>query len=76
MIYHSHIDAGAYFSETDRQNAMLDGAPAYPQATYVVVAVAEGRVGETRAHRFSPETQTFVEVPLLGGEEPVGAKRR
>jgi len=76
VIYHSHIDAGAYFSETDRQNAMVDGAPAYPQATYVVVAVAEGRVGETRAHRFSAEAQTFVEIPLVVGEGAVEAKRR
>ena len=30
VIYHSHVDAGAYFSETDRRNAMIDGAPAYP----------------------------------------------
>ena len=42
VIYHSHIDAGAYFSETDRRNAMVDGVPAYPQTTYVVVSVAGG----------------------------------
>jgi proteasome lid subunit RPN8/RPN11 len=76
VIYHSHVDAGAYFSETDRQNAMVDGAPAYPEATYVVVAVAAGRVAETRAHRFSPEAQTFVEVPLVVGKGAVGAERR
>ena len=50
VIYHSHVDAGAYFSETDRRNAMLDGVPAYPQATYVVVAVAgRPRGGHARA---------------------------
>ena len=42
VIYHSHVDAGAYFSETDRRNAMVDGVPAYPQTTYVVV-VGRGR---------------------------------
>jgi proteasome lid subunit RPN8/RPN11 len=76
VIYHSHVDAGAYFSETDRQNAMVDGIPAYPQATYVVVAVAEGRVSETRAHRFNREAQAFVEVPLVVGEGAVQAERR
>ena len=76
VIYHSHIDAGEYFSETDRQNAMIDGVPAYPQATYVVVAVADGHVAETRAHRFSPEAQAFVEVPLGVDEGAVQAKRR
>ena len=76
VIYHSHVDAGAYFSETDRRNAMIDGSPAYPQATYVVVAVAEGRVAETRAHRFRPEGQEFVEVPLVVGEGSARAESR
>ena len=35
-IYHSHIDIGAYFSPTDRQNALINGEPAYPDAVYVV----------------------------------------
>ena len=64
VIYHSHVDAGAYFSETDRRNAMVDGVPAYPRTTYVVVAVAAGRVAEVRAHRFSGGAGEFVEVPL------------
>ncbi len=75
-IYHSHVDVGAYFSETDRRNAMVDGAPAYPQATYVVVAVTEGRVAETRAHRFSADRQDFVEVPLVVGEATARAESR
>lgn len=70
VIYHSHVDAGAYFSETDRRNAMVDGVPAYPTATYVVVGVAQGHVTETRAHRWSPEPGEFVEVPLVVGEPP------
>jgi proteasome lid subunit RPN8/RPN11 len=65
VIYHSHVDAGGYFSETDRRNALVDGAPAYPTATYVVVGVTQGRVAETRAHRFSAAAATFVEVPLV-----------
>jgi proteasome lid subunit RPN8/RPN11 len=76
VIYHSHIDAGAYFSETDRRNALVDGSPAYPQATYVVVAVADGRVTETRVHRFSPEGQEFVEIPLVVDKESVRAESR
>ena len=76
MIYHSHVDAGDYFSETDRQNAMIDGAPAYPQATYVVVSFAEGSVAETRAHRYSPEARAFVEVPLAMDEGAARAEKR
>jgi proteasome lid subunit RPN8/RPN11 len=76
VIYHSHVDAGAYFSETDRRNAMLDGVPAYPQATYVVVAVADGRVAETRAHRFSAEAREFVEIPIAPADGAVRAENR
>jgi proteasome lid subunit RPN8/RPN11 len=76
VIYHSHVDAGAYFSETDRHNAMVDGVPAYPTATYVVVSVSEGRVAETRAHRWRAESSEFVEVPLVAGEDAVQAERR
>ena len=76
VIYHSHVDADAYFSETDRRNAMVDGVPAYPTATYVVVGVAQGRIAEARAHRWSPEAGEFVEVPLVVGEGAVRAESR
>ena len=50
VIYHSHVDTGGYFSETDRKNAMVDGMPAYPAATYVVVGVTAGAGrGDARA---------------------------
>lgn len=76
VIYHSHVDAGAYFSETDRRNAMVDGVPAYPQATYVVVSVAGGAVAETRAHRWSETAGDFVEVPVDLEAGPVEAENR
>jgi proteasome lid subunit RPN8/RPN11 len=66
VIYHSHIDAGAYFSETDRRNALIDGQPAYPGTTYVVVAVDIGRAGAARAYRWADDRVDFVEVPLDG----------
>ena len=43
-IYHSHIDVGAYFSDTDKKNALIDGEPTYPDAVYVVMSVVERRV--------------------------------
>jgi proteasome lid subunit RPN8/RPN11 len=76
VIYHSHVDAGAYFSETDRRNAMVDGVPAYPQTTYVVVSVAGGRVAEIRAHQFSAAAGEFVEVPFAVGHGAAQAERR
>ncbi len=64
VIYHSHIEAGAYFSETDRRNALLDGQPLYPDVTYVVVAVSGGRAGAAAAFRWAPDRGEFVEVVL------------
>ena len=76
VIYHSHVDAGAYFSETDRRNAMVDDAPAYPDTTYVVVSVAGGRVAEVRAHRFSVEASEFVEIPFATSRGAARAESR
>ncbi|MGH7264010.1 MAG: Mov34/MPN/PAD-1 family protein [Candidatus Rokuibacteriota bacterium] len=67
VIYHSHVDAGAYFSETDRRNALIDGQPAYPGATYVVVSVVGARAGDARAFGWAPTASDFVEVPLTVG---------
>jgi [CysO sulfur-carrier protein]-S-L-cysteine hydrolase len=64
VIYHSHIDAGAYFSETDRRNAMLGDEPCYPGATYVVTSVMHGRVDAMAAFRWDPEQRTFAGVEL------------
>src|ERR1700693_5021079 len=35
-VYHSHIDAGAYFSPTDRHNALINGELAYSDGIYLV----------------------------------------
>ena len=53
VIYHSHIDAGAYFSETDRRQALVGGEPAYPAAIYVVTSVLDGRVDAMAAFRWN-----------------------
>jgi proteasome lid subunit RPN8/RPN11 len=64
LIYHSHVDAGAYFSETDRRNALIDGEPAYPGVTYLVLAVREGRSAEHHAFRWDASAREFAEVPF------------
>jgi len=60
VIYHSHIDAGAYFSPTDRKNALVNGEPAYADATYVVMSVIGGTVAGTRAFVWDPAARDFV----------------
>jgi len=64
VIYHSHIDAGAYFSETDRRNALLGGEPSYPHTTYVVTSVMEGRVDAMAAFRWDPALKDFSQVEM------------
>ncbi len=64
VIYHSHCEAGAYFSETDKRNALFDGEPAYPHANYIVVSVVGGRIAAGGAFRWSPERRDFLPVPL------------
>jgi proteasome lid subunit RPN8/RPN11 len=64
VIYHSHVDAGAYFSETDRRNAMLGDEPCYPGATYVVTSVMNGRADAMAAFRWDPVRREFAEVEL------------
>jgi proteasome lid subunit RPN8/RPN11 len=65
-LYHSHIDAGAYFSETDKQNALIQGEPLYPEAAYVVLSVVEGKVAAAAAFAWHPEVRNFVPVELTG----------
>jgi len=71
VIYHSHVDAGAYFSETDRRQALIGDEPAYPDATYLVTAVIMGRVEATTAFRWDPTRRDFPSVGSWGTEVAV-----
>lgn len=61
-IYHSHIDTGAYFSETDKRNALVDGEPAYPGAVYLVVSVLAGRPAAANAFGWDPARRDFLPI--------------
>jgi proteasome lid subunit RPN8/RPN11 len=65
-IYHSHIDAGAYFSQTDKQNALALGEPLYPEAAYVVLAVVEGKVEAAAAFAWNPAAKDFLPLDSTG----------
>ena len=64
VIYHSHVDAGAYFSETDKRQALVAGEPAYPDATYVVTSVMNGHAAAVCAFRWNTPQRDFVPVDL------------
>jgi proteasome lid subunit RPN8/RPN11 len=63
-IYHSHVDTGAYFSATDRQNALINGEPSYPDAVYVVVSVVGGRAADAAAFVWDASERDFVPTEL------------
>jgi len=60
VIYHSHIDAGAYFSVTDKRNALIDGEPTYPEAVYVVLSVVKGKVTDAQSYAWDAAARDFV----------------
>ncbi len=61
-VWHSHVETGAYFSEKDRADALVDGAPVLPGAEYLVFGLLAGKVREAR--RFRLEGGAFVEANL------------
>ncbi len=68
VIYHSHIDAGAYFSETDRRQALMGSEPIYPEAIYLVTSVLgpadRARVDATVGFTWDPARADFTAIEL------------
>ena len=80
VIYHSHIDVGAYFSATDKRQALLgedpqSHDPMYPEAAWVVTSVvaadepangdhAASRVAAMAAFRWDRATRDFQPIDL------------
>ncbi len=67
VIYHSHVDRGAYFSEEDQRAALFfDGTPAYP-VDYLVISCHKDGVRGARLFRF--RGGEFVAVADFPGED-------
>jgi proteasome lid subunit RPN8/RPN11 len=52
-VYHSHVGAGAYFSELDQEFARQPLFP-FPDADHIVLAVFDRRVSELGLFRADP----------------------
>ena len=63
VIYHSHCDAGAYFSAEDSATFASDGQLMWPCA-FIVVSVMKGRVAERKLWVHTPGTNGFEESAL------------
>jgi proteasome lid subunit RPN8/RPN11 len=61
VIYHSHVDVGAYFSDTDQTAAQMDGEPAYP-VEYVVVDVQRDGARGAAQFAWDDALKKYVEV--------------
>lgn len=61
IVYHSHPNGRAYFSEVDRAAAATAGGPAYP-VQHLVVGVTAVGIAEAALFAWSSEAHDFVEV--------------
>ncbi|MBI3317433.1 MAG: M67 family metallopeptidase [Candidatus Omnitrophica bacterium] len=61
IIYHSHVDAGAHFSEEDRRIAISEGEPTYPGVDYLVVSVIKGKATEMNLFLWDREKRDYRE---------------
>lgn len=63
VIYHSHCDAGAYFSEEDAATFAAEGQLMWPCA-FLVVSVVGGEVRDRKLWVHTPGTNDFEESGL------------
>jgi len=65
ILYHSHLDVGAYFSETDAAAATMGGdKPSYDGLLYLVTSVRKGVVDDHKLFAWDPASEKFVEAPM------------
>lgn len=67
IVYHSHVEVGAYFSAEDRTAALSEGEPLYPVDYLVADARKDGCKG-ARLFRFDAAARDFVEIASYPGE--------
>lgn len=66
VIYHSHTDHDAYFSEEDQRIALSEGEPAYPGVSYLVVSVQAGKSGEAVLFTWAEKEKGFLAEKISG----------
>ena len=70
IIYHSHPNGRAYFSDTDRNNAVdpWGSGPAYP-VQQIVIGINNDRIVEAKQFAWDTESEDFVEVATFEGSD-------
>ena len=59
VIYHSHPDVGAYFSEKDKEDALWNGNARYPGIYFLVCATNQGEPGNAIIANFNAKKSDF-----------------
>lgn len=62
VIYHSHPDTDAYFSQEDTYFAAQEGEPSFPDTVYLVMSVREGMTVDHKCFQWYAATQTYEAV--------------
>lgn len=72
ILYHSHPDAGAYFSPEDRAAAIQDGIELNPGVINLVVSIRSGKRADMAAFLYDASRNRFdeVRIPLILGAAP------
>ncbi|HEY0710587.1 MAG TPA: Mov34/MPN/PAD-1 family protein [Polyangia bacterium] len=66
IVYHSHVEVGAYFSDTDQAAARFENEPTYPVEYVVIDASKDGARGAAQ-FAWDPATRSYVEVRRYPG---------
>jgi proteasome lid subunit RPN8/RPN11 len=64
VLYHSHLDAGAYFSATDAEVAKMGEEQPPWDLAYLVTSVRAGEVDDRKLFVWDPAERTFIESRL------------
>ena len=64
VIYHSHVNVGAYFSEEDQRMALSEGKLAYPGVSYLVISVKEEKVEDAALFDWDEKSRNFFKQEL------------
>jgi len=59
VVYHSHVNTNASFSEIDKKLALWDGEPSYPDIYYLVCAISNKQPAGAILAEFNPATKDF-----------------
>ena len=66
VIYHTHPDVGAYFSEEDQRKALWNGEPLFPGVIYLVCGVRKGEPDGAVCAWWDAAGGMFKVVPVPG----------